>query len=85
MTLMNESINSPTMVAHCFKVICKVVKGLNHQQPHVITSDEPVYAIAKEAQWLLPDEHKDAVVMMGLLHTDMALLNARGGWRGVTG
>ena len=31
-------------------------------------------------QWLLPDEYKDAVVMMGPLHIEMDFLNAGGNW-----
>ena len=31
------------MVAHCFKVISKVVKELNPQQPPVNAADQPVY------------------------------------------
>ena len=64
MPLVSESINLP-MVAHCFKVISKVVKELNPQQPHVITADQPVYAVAKQDKWLLPDKYKNAVVMIG--------------------
>ena len=41
------------MVAHCFKVISKVVKKLNPQQPPVNTADQPVYAIAKQVQLFL--------------------------------
>ena len=32
--LLNESINSPAIVAHCFKVISKVVKELNPSNHH---------------------------------------------------
>ena len=48
MPLLNESINSPCMVAHCYKVISKVVKELNPEQPPVITADQPVYAVTKQ-------------------------------------
>ena len=48
MPLLNESINSPSMVAHYFKVISKVVKELNPEQPPVIAADHPVYAVAKQ-------------------------------------
>ena len=80
MPLLNESINSPAMVAHCFKVISKEVKELNPQQPPVITADQPVYATAKQVQWLLPDEYKDVAVMMDPLHIEMAFLNAIDNW-----
>ena len=48
MPLLNESINSPSMVAHYFKVISKVVKELNPEQPPVIAADNPVYAVPKQ-------------------------------------
>ena len=79
MPLMSKSVNSP-MVAHCFKVISNVVKELNPQQPHVITADQPIYAAAKQVQWLLPDKYKNVVVMIGPLYIEMAFLNATGNW-----
>ena len=78
--LLNESINSPAMVSHCFKVISKIVQELNPLQPTVITVDQPVYAIAKQVQWSKPEDYKDVVVMMGPLHIKMTFLNATGNW-----
>ena len=78
--LLNELINSPAMVAHCFKVFSKVVKELNPQQPPIITADQPVYAFAKQLQWLLLEEYKDTVVMLDPLHIEMAFLNAISDW-----
>ena len=78
--LLNKSINSPAMVAHCFKVISKVVKELNLSQPPAVTADQPIYAVAKQVRWLLPDRYKDVVVMMGPLHIEMAFLNVIGDW-----
>ena len=68
------------MVTHYFKVISKVVKELNRQQPTFIIADQPVYAIAKQVQWLLPDEYKNVVVLMDPLHIKMAFLNAISDW-----
>lgn len=80
MSLLNKSINSPAMIAHCFKVISKVVKELNLQQQPVITADQPIYAIAKQVQWLLLDQCKDVVVMIGSFHIEIALLNTMDDW-----
>ena len=80
MPLLDESINSPAMVTHCFSVISKVVKELNPQQPPAITADQPVYAIAKQVQWLPPDEYQKVMVMIGPLHIEMAFLNAIDDW-----
>ena len=64
--LLKEPINSPAMVAHCFKIISKIVNELNPGQPPVITADQPVYATAKQVQWSKPEEYGNIVVMMGL-------------------
>ena len=59
--MLNESINSPTIFAYCFKVISKIVNDVKPQQPSVITTDQPVYAI---------------VVMMDPLLNELYFLNA---------
>ena len=48
--LINESINSPAMVSHCFKVISKIVQELNPQQSPVITVDQPVLQKTRRVQ-----------------------------------
>ena len=68
------------MVTHSFKVISKVVKELNPQQPPVIIADQSVYAIGKQVEWLLPDKYKYAVIMMSPLHIEMAFLNTIDDW-----
>ena len=47
-----------------------------------MTVDQPLFAIAKEIQWLKPDglgEDK-SLVMMGDLHIEMALMKCLGDW-----
>ena len=44
----NKSINSPVMVAHCMRVIRKLIQQLNLTQIPVITRDEQVQYIFNE-------------------------------------
>ena len=46
--LINESINSPAMVADCMRFIRKLIQHLNQTQIPVITGDQPVYALMKQ-------------------------------------
>ena len=68
------------MVAHCFKLISKIIAELNPNQPPVITADQPVYATAKQVQWSRPEQFGKIVVMMGPLHIEMAFVTAIGDW-----
>src|SRR3989442_1692630 len=53
--LLKDSINSPSMVRHCFDIIKRTLATINPNQPPVMTCDQPVYAIAKQLQWLIPE------------------------------
>ena len=53
--LINESINSPAMVAHCMRVMRKLIQHLNPTQILVITGDQRVYTLMKQAQWQFPN------------------------------
>ena len=78
--LINESINSPTMVKHCMVVVQRTIQDINHSQVPVITADQPVYALLKQIQWKYPNTFgKDSfVIMMGGLHLEMAMLAVLG-------
>ena len=58
----------------------KLVSTTSNNQDLVITAGQPVYALGKQVQWMCPDRVKIFVWMMGLLHIEMALLNAIGDW-----
>ena len=45
--LLQEDINSPAMVRHAMDIIVTLLKNINSEQIPVITSDQPVYALAK--------------------------------------
>ena len=54
--LINESISSPVIVAHCMRVIRKLMQHVNPIQISVITGDQPVYALIRQVQWQFPNE-----------------------------
>ena len=80
--LLNESINSPSMVRHCFDILKRTLATINPNQTPVVTCDQPVYATAKQLQWLLPELYGEdkMVVMMGALHIEMSFLAALRDW-----
>ena len=75
MPLLQESINSPTMVRHCMSVIQGVTKKLNPEQSTMITADQLVYTLGKQIQWMYPDEFRYVFWMMGI-----SILNLIGNW-----
>ena len=64
------------------KIIKDAVCYLNHGQTPVIAMDQPLFAIAKQIQWYLPDNFGEDkyVVMLGGLHVKMLLLKILGEW-----
>ena len=78
--LINEYIQSPSMVRHTFDIIKSACSKLNPNQPIVVTGDQPVYAVAKQVQWLLPNLYGEdrIILMMGGLHIEMAMLHVIG-------
>ena len=80
MQLTNEKINSLAMVAHCMRVIRKLIQHLNPTQISVITGDQPGYALMKQIQWQFPNEFGEEhfFVGMGRLHIEMAMLSLTG-------
>ena len=75
-----EDSKSPAMIKHTMDVVQNAVSHLNPGQAAVIALDQPLYAISKRIQWKYPDIYGKFVVMMGSLHTEMALMGALGNW-----
>jgi hypothetical protein len=78
--LFREVAHSPSTIHHSMKLIQKQVQYLNPGQVPVMTVDQPLFAIAKEIQWirlLLFGEDK-FVVMMGALHIEMTIIKCIG-------
>ena len=78
--LFNEDSKSTAMIRHSMEVIKKATQIVNHQQIPVITFDQPLYAIAKMIQWSWPILYGEDkfVIVLGGLHTEMAILKCPG-------
>ena len=68
--LLRDNINSPAVVKHTIDIIGKTLKHLNPGQTPLVTAGQPVYAIAKQQQWKLPNSigENKVIIMMGALH-----------------
>ena len=68
------------MVAHCMRVIRKLIQHLNPTQIPVITGDQPAYALMKQTQCQFPNEFREEhfFVGMGGLHIEMPMLSLIG-------
>lgn len=63
--LLKDDINSPAVVMHSLDIVIAATKKLNPNQTPVNTADEPVYAIAKQLQWLYPEKYgEDKLILM---------------------
>jgi len=77
--MFTENAHSLAMIAHSMKVIKASVQHLNPLP--VIALDQPLYALAKQIQWMLPEFDEDKfLAMMGGLHIEMASLKMLGKW-----
>ena len=63
-------------------VIAKATEHVYRRQVPVLTVDQPFFDIAKKIQWSCPYVYGERkyVVVMGGLHTKIALLNVLGHW-----
>ena len=61
-------------------VVKKAVTVVNPAQVPVIACDQPLFKIAKQIQWMWPEEYGEEsfVIMLSDLHIKMALLKALG-------
>ena len=72
--------STPSMIKHGMDVQRKAIEYLNPGQIPVTTFDQPLYALAKFVQWKWPTTYGENVytVMLGGLHTEMALWKTMG-------
>ncbi|KAH3751271.1 hypothetical protein DPMN_185824 [Dreissena polymorpha] len=70
------------MIKHGMDVIKQAMQYKNPFQTPVSTLDQPLYAIAKQIHWLLPEEYGERkyFIMMGGLHIEMAFFNVLVDW-----
>ncbi len=75
-----ETAATPSMIKHGMDVQKQAIEYLNPGQISVTTFDQPLFALAKYVQWKWPATHGEAlyVVMLGGLHTEMALWSTLG-------
>ena len=75
-----EKSATPAMIKHGMDVERQAIQFLNPGQIPITTFDQPLFALAKFVQWKWPDTHgeKVHVIMLGGLHTEMALWNTLG-------
>ena len=68
------------MVAHCMRVIRKLVQHLNPTQIPVLTGDQPVYALMKQIQWQFFTEFGEEHFFAGMggLHAEIPMLSLIG-------
>ena len=75
-----DDSKSVAMIRHSMNVVKKAVTIVNPGQTQVIACDQPLFKIAKQIQWMWPEEYEEEsfVMMLGCLHIKMALLKACG-------
>ena len=68
------------MIMHGMNVQRDAIEFLNPGQIPVMAVDQPIFALAKYVQWKFPATHGEDrfVVMLGGLHTEMALWSTLG-------
>ena len=78
--LFYEKAATPSMIKHGMDVQRQAIAYLNPGQILVTAFDQPLFAIAKYVQWKWPSTHGEHmhVVMLGGLHTEMALWKTLG-------
>ncbi len=78
--LFYEKAATPSMIKHGMDVQRQAIAHLSPGQIPVTTMDQPLFALAKLVQWKWPSTHGEHlhVVMLGGLHTEMALWNTLG-------
>ena len=70
------------MIQHSMKLVKDAIAYINPGQTPIIGMDQPLYALAKQIQWVRADVYGESsyVVMMGGLHIEMASLKMVGHW-----
>ncbi len=77
-----ENVHTIAIIKHGMNVIQQATEHPNPGQIPVLEIDQPLFALAKQAQWCWPDIHGEDhyVVMLEGLHTEMAMCQVLGSW-----
>ncbi|KAH3786320.1 hypothetical protein DPMN_164426 [Dreissena polymorpha] len=80
--LFQEEAKSAAMIWHSMTIIKECVNFLNPGQIPVMACEQPLYALAKNIQWIVPERYGEnlIVVMFGCLHIEIAALRTIGDW-----
>ena len=80
--LFRQSANTAAMMRHTLVVVQDVLRKLNEDQTPVIAADQPLFALLKQIQWHWPNKfgEQHIVILLGGLHTEMAVLRMIGHW-----
>ena len=73
------------MIRHLINVVTKAMNHVNPGAILVVTFDQPLFALAKQIQWMWPERYggDKLVVMFGGIHIKMAALKMLGHWQQV--
>ena len=71
--LFPDDSKSVAMIRHSMNVVKKAVTVVNPGQIPVIACDQPLFKIAKQIQWMWPEEYREEsfVITLGGLHIKM--------------
>ena len=80
--LFTEESKSVAMMRHSLDIVKKAVEHLNPGQVPIVTFDQPLFTLAKQIQWCWPDIYGEDhfVIILGGLHTEMAVFRCLGHW-----
>ena len=73
--LLRDKVSTLKMQTHCMLLNINSTKVLNPNQTPVDVSDQPVYALTKEAQYRFPTVFSEYVPLLGGLHIEQSLLS----------
>lgn len=82
MPIFTDQAHTTAMMLHSMNVVKDAITYLNPEQVPVMVVDQPLYALCKQIQYLLPETHgKDKfLIFLGGLHIEMAAFRAAGHW-----
>ena len=78
MPLLRDQAHDVATIKHSLDMIKKAVSFLNPTQSHVVTVDQPLFALAKQIQWTWPNKYRQFVFILGGLHIEMTVLKMIG-------
>ena len=76
--LLRDQAHDIATIKHVMDRIKEAIEFLNPNQPPVMGADQPLFSLAQQIKWSWPDEYGDCVLILGGLHTEMAIQNMIG-------